>query len=143
MLGMDIMEGDMDMDMADTTDHTDTMEDGTARDLLMLNQRLRLHQLLMLRLMLMPGMDTMDMVLDTTDMATDHGEDTLPTTDHTDTDSGARRRGMLMLMLMPVPRLMLMPGTDTTDMDTDLMDTDTTDTTDLMDMLTGDKCCHQ
>merc|ERR1711893_20599 len=139
MLGMDIMEGDM--DMADTTDHTDTMEDGTARDLLMLNQRLRLHQLLMLRLMLMPGMDTMDMVLDTTDMATDHGEDTLPTTDHTDTDSGARRRGLLMLilLLMPVPRLMLMPGTDTTDMDTDLIDTDTTDTTDLMVMLTGDK----
>merc|ERR1719323_1094747 len=137
----------MDMDMAATTDHTDTMEDGTARDLLMLNQRLLLLPLLMLRLMLMPGMDTMDMVLDTTDMATDHG-DTLPTTDHTDTDTGARRRGLLMLilLLMPVPRLMLMPGTDTTDMDTDHMDTyttDTTDTTDLMDMLTGDKCCHQ
>ena len=144
MLGMDIMEGDMDMDMAATTDHTDTMEDGTARDLLMLNQRLLLLPLLMLRLMLMPGTDTMDMVLDTTDMATDH-TDTLPTTDHTDTDTGARRRGLLMLilLLMPVPRLMLMPGTDTTDMDTDLIDTDTTDTTDLMVMLTGDKCCHQ
>merc|ERR1711983_507056 len=125
MLGMDIMEGDM--DMAATTDHTDTMEDGTVRDLLMLNQRLLLLPLLMLRLMLMPGTDTMDMVLDTTDMATDH-TDTLPTTDHTDTDTGARRRG----------RLMLMPGTDTTDMDTDLIDTDTTDTTDLMVMLTGD-----
>merc|ERR1712099_229295 len=123
------------MDMAATTDHTDTMEDGTVRDLLMLNQRLRLLPLLMLRLMLMPGTDSMDMVLDTTDMATDH-TDTLPTTDHTDT--GARRRGLLMLilLLMPVPRLMLMPGTDTTDMDT-------TDTTDLMVMLTGDKCCHQ
>merc|ERR1712227_400786 len=136
MLGMDIMEGDV--DMAATTDHTDTMEDGTARDLLMLNQRL------LLLLLLMPGTDTMDMLLDTTDMATDH-TDTLPTTDHTDTDTGARRRGLLMLilLLMPVPRLMLMPGTDTTDMDTDLMDTDTADTTDLMDMLTGDKCCHQ
>merc|ERR1711868_304732 len=121
MLGMDIMEGDM--DMAATTDHTDTMEDGTARDLLMLNQRLLLLLLLMLRLMLMPGTDTMDMLLDTR----------------------ARRRGLLMLilLLMPVPRLMLMPGTDTTDMDTDLIDTDTTDTTDLMVMLTGDKCCHQ
>merc|ERR1712111_10115 len=131
------MEGDMDMDMAATTDHTDTMEDGTARDLLMLNQRLRLLPLLMLRLMLMPGTWA-------TDMATDH-TDTLPTTDHTDTDTGARRRGLLMLilLLMLVPRLMLMPGTDTTDMDTDLIDTDTTDTTDLMVMLTGDKCCHQ
>merc|ERR1712111_318234 len=103
MLGMDIMEEDM--DMAATTDHTDTMEDGTARDLLMLNQRLLLLPLL--RLTLMPGTDTMDMVLDTTDMATDH-TDTLPTTDHTDTDTGARRRGLLMLilLLMPVPRLM-------------------------------------
>merc|ERR1711963_223005 len=123
---MDIMEGDMDMDMAATTDHTDTTEDGTVRDLLMLNQRLLLLPLLMLRLMLMPGTDTMDMVLGTTDMATDHW-DTLPTTDHTDTDTGARRRGLLMLMLMP--------GTDTTDMDTDLMDTDTTDTTDTTDLM--------
>merc|ERR1711963_1168661 len=123
---MDIMEGDMDMDMAATTDHTDTTEDGTVRDLLMLNQRLLLLPLLMLRLMLMPGTDTMDMVLDTTDMATDH-TDTLPTTDHTDTDTGARRRGLLMLILMP--------GTDTTDMDTDLMDTDTTDTTDTTDLM--------
>merc|ERR1712050_825466 len=98
MLGTDIMDMVLDMDMAtgtmvDTTDiptgHTDTTE----RGLLMLSQQLNQ----MLKLMLMLGMDITDMVLDM-DIAVDTMVDTtaIPT-GHTDTTE----RGLLMLSQRP------------------------------------------
>merc|ERR1719481_2200350 len=118
------------MDMVDTTDtdipigHTDTTE----RGLLMLSQQLSQ----MLKLMLMLGTDITDMVLDM-DIAVDTMVDTtdIPT-GHTDTSE--RRRDLLMLsqQLNQMLKLMLMLGTDITDMDMDMdiaVDTmvDTTD----------------
>merc|ERR1712130_954607 len=77
----------MDTDMA-TTDHTDITEDTMARDLLMRLQLL--DQMLILRPMLMLGMDT---------MVTDLG-DTLDTTDHTDTGDTMAKD---LLMRLPLP----------------------------------------
>merc|ERR1719347_579895 len=93
MLGTDITDMAIDMDMVDTTDtdiptgHTDTTE----RGLLMLSQQLNQ----MLKLMLMLGTDITDMVLDM-DIAVDTMVDTtaIPT-GHMDTTE--RRRDLLML----------------------------------------------
>merc|ERR1719350_1506695 len=93
----------------------------------MLPLRLLLLLMPMLPLRLMPGTDTTDMPTDP--MAMDTMDTDLMAMDTT------TERGLLMLrlllMLMPkLPlRLMLMPGTDTTDMPTGLMPMDTTDTT--------------
>merc|ERR1712018_257875 len=110
------MDMAIDMDMADTTDtdiptgHTDTTE----RGLLMLSQQLNQ----MLKLMLMLGTDVTDMVLDM-DMAVDTMVDTtdIPT-GHTDTSE----RGLLTLsrQLNQMLKLMLMLGTDITDMVLDM-----------------------
>merc|ERR1712121_159075 len=131
MLGTDITDMVLDMDIAvdtmvDTTDiptgHTDTTEGG----LLMLSQQLNQ----MLKLMLMLGTDITDMVLDM-DIAVDTMVDTtdIPT-GHTDTSE--RRRDLLMLSQQPNQMLMLMLGTDITDvvMDMDMaIDMDMVDTT--------------
>merc|ERR1711860_353825 len=107
------------------------MDTTMERGLLMLSPLLRL--LLPLRLMLMPGMDTMAtpglMPMDTTDT----GLMAMDTTE----------RGLLMLspllrLLLPL-RLMLTPGMDTMAMAcTDLMAMDTMDTGPMV-MLTGER----
>merc|ERR1719166_753595 len=91
------------------------MDTTTERGLLMLSPLLRL--LLPLRLRLIPGMDTT--VMDSGLMAMDTTDTGLMAMDTT------MERGLLMLsllLMLPLPlRLMLMPGMDTTAMDTGLM----------------------
>merc|ERR1712048_1471045 len=91
------------------------MDITTERGLLMLSPLLRL--LLPLRLRLIPGMDTT--VMDTGLMPMDTTDTGLMAMDTT------MERGLLMLsllLMLPLPlRLMLMPGMDTTAMDTGLM----------------------
>merc|ERR1719495_2754982 len=89
--------------------------------------------MLMPKLTPIPGIATMDMVLDT--MVTTADPTMVVTTGHTDmdTDTGEERRGKLKLNLKLTQRPMLIPGTvpmdmvlDTTghtDMDTEVMDT--------------------
>merc|ERR1712034_178808 len=83
----------------------------------------------MLPLRLIPGTDTMGMA--STDLtAMDTMESDLMAMVDTTTERGLLMlRLLLMLMPMLPLRLMLMPGTDTTDMPTGLMPMDTTDTT--------------
>merc|ERR1711909_125362 len=119
-------------------DTTDTglmaMDTTTERGLLMLSPLLSplLMLLLPLRLMLMPGTDTMAglMAMDTTDtglMAMD-----------TTMERGLLRLSLLLRLLLPL-RLMLTPGTDTMAMVcTDLMAMDTTDTGPMV-MDTGER----
>merc|ERR1711915_595401 len=89
--------------MVVTTGHTDMDTGEGKRGKLKLSQLLQL--MLMLRLMLIPGIVTMDMVLDT--MVTTADPTMVATTGHTDTDIGDERRGrlrlsqLLQLMLMP------------------------------------------
>merc|ERR1711893_485892 len=113
----------------DTTDTGLMATDTTMeRGLPMLSPLLTL--LLPLRLRLIPGMDTT--VMDTGLMATTG----LMPMDTMDTGLMAMdttmERGLLMLsllLMLPLPlRLMLMPGMDTTAMDTGLMPMDTMDT---------------
>merc|ERR1712147_402531 len=93
------------------------------RDLLLL----RLLLLLMLPLRLTPGTDTMAMA-STDHTAMDTMESDLMAMVDTTTERGLLML-RLLLLLMPMLPLMLMPGTDTTDMPTGLMPMDTTDTT--------------
>merc|ERR1719450_1911246 len=106
-----------------TTDHTDTTEDTMARDLLMKPQLQ--DQMLMLRLMLMLGTDT---------MVTDLG-DTLDTTDHTDTGD-TMARDLLMRLPPPLDLTQMLKLILTTDMAMDTTDhTDTTEVTMVRDLL--------
>merc|ERR1711915_249009 len=92
---------------------------------------LRLSLIQMLKPMLIPGIATMDMVLDT--MVTTADLTMVVTTGHTDmdTDTGEERRGKLNLNLTQRP--MLIPGTVPMDMVLDTMDMvmDTTGHTDM------------
>merc|ERR1712135_117735 len=92
---------------------------------------LRLLLIQMLKPMLIPGIATMDMVLDI--MVTTADLTMVVTTGHTDMDmgTGEERRGKLNLKL--TQRLMLIPGTVPMDMVLDTMDMvmDTTDHTDM------------
>merc|ERR1719360_250968 len=94
------------------------------RGLLMLRPLLRLLLMLPLKLMLMPGTDTMAMAIDP--MAMDTMDTDLMAMDTT------MERGLLMLslrlLLLLVLPLMLMPGTDTMAMAIDPMAMDTMDT---------------
>merc|ERR1719495_303347 len=80
------------------------------RGKLKLSQLLQLIQ--MLRLMLIPGIVTMDMVLDT--MVTTADLTMVVTTGHMDMDTGEGKRGKLklsqLLQLMLMPKLTLIPG---------------------------------
>merc|ERR1719184_452907 len=93
-------------------------------------EKVNQDQMLTLTLMLMPG----------TDITAIHGDmedgDGVDTTDHTDTDTGAVRRGpprMEMINPDPTPTLMLMPGMDITAVHGDMEDGDGVDTTDHTD----------
>merc|ERR1719419_790740 len=99
----------------------------------------------MLKPKLIPGIATMDMVLDI--MVTTADLTMVVTTGHTDMDmgTGEERRGKLKLNLKLTQRLMLIPGTvpmdmvlDTMDMVMDLTIMVTTGHTD-MDMGTGEE----
>merc|ERR1712136_484604 len=94
---------------------------------------LRLLLIQMLKPMLIPGIATMDMVLDI--MVTTADLTMVVTTGHTDMDmgTGEERRGKLKLNLKLTQRLMLIPGTVPMDMVLDTMDMvmDTTDHTDM------------
>merc|ERR1719384_1489888 len=107
------------------------MDTTTERGLLMLSPLLRL--LLPLRLRLIPGMDTT--VMDTGLMPMDTTDTGLMAMDTT------TERDLLMLsplLMLPLPpRLMLMPGMDTTVMDTGLMPMDTMDTGPMV--ITGER----
>merc|ERR1711915_413949 len=93
----------------------------------------RLSLIQMLKPMLIPGIATMDMVLDT--MVTTADLTMVVTTGPTDmdTDTGEERRGKLKLNLKQTQRLMLIPGTVLMDMVLDTMDMvmDTTGHTDM------------
>merc|ERR1719443_2828181 len=130
--GMDTTDTPTGLMAMDTMD-TDLMAMDTTmeRGLLMLRLLLLLMPLLPLRLMLMPGTDTMDtptglMPMDTMDtdlMAMD-----------TTMERGLLMLSLRLLLLLMLPlRLRLTPGTDTTDTPTGLMAMDTMDT-DLMAM---------
>merc|ERR1719350_1388673 len=102
-----------------------TMERGLL--MLRLLLLLMLLLLLLLPLRLMPGTDTLAMA--STDLtAMDTMESDLMAMVDTTTEKGLLMlRLLLMLMPMLPLRLMLMPGTDTTDMPTGLMPMDTTE----------------
>jgi len=106
MPGMDItpVHGDMEdgdgVDMPDHTD-TDTLFGAVRRGPPTTMEKMQLDQMLML--MLIPGTDITATDGDTEDT------DGVDTTDHTDTDTGAVRRGQSMRMNPdPTPMLMLM-----------------------------------
>merc|ERR1711872_227282 len=89
--------------------------------------------------MLIPGIVTMDMVLDIMVTTVDHT--TWVTTGHTDMDTGDERRGKLklspQLQLMPILKLTLILGIATMDMVLDMAtiaDHTMVATTDHMDM---------
>merc|ERR1719480_768498 len=116
-MATDLMAMDMDTDLTAMVDTT--ME----RGLLMLMLRLLLLLMLPLRLRLTPGTDTMGMA--STDLtAMDTMESDLMAMVDTTTERGLLML-RLLLLLMPMLPLMLMPGTDTTDMPTGLMPMDT------------------
>merc|ERR1719474_926672 len=98
-----------------------------------LKPSLPLQLIQMLKPMLIPGIVTMDMVLDT--MVTTADLTMVVTTGHTDmdTDTGEERRGKLTLNLKLTQRPMLIPGTVPMDMVLDTMDMvmDTTGHTDM------------
>merc|ERR1719184_439166 len=113
MPGTDItaVHGDMeDGDGVDTTDHTDT-DTGAVRRGPLRMEKVNQDQTLTLMLMLMPG----------TDITAVHGDmedgDGVDTTDHTDTDTGAVRKGPLRMEKLNQDQMLtltLMPGTDIT-----------------------------
>merc|ERR1719445_2033365 len=116
----------------DTTDiGLMAMDTTTERGLLRLSLRPQL--MLLLRLLLIPGMDTMamasTMAMDTTDI----GLMAMDTT----TERGLLRPSLLLRLLLPL-RPRLIPGMDTTAMATGPMAMDTTDTG-LMAMPTGER----
>merc|ERR1719369_1194636 len=100
--------------MVVTTGHTDMDTGEGKRGKLKLSQLLQL--MLMPKLTLIPGIVTMDMVLDI--MVTTADLTMVVTTGHTDMDTGEEKRGklklsqLLQLMLMPTP----IPGIATMDM---------------------------
>merc|ERR1719384_2236427 len=98
------------------------MDTTMERGLLMLSPLLRL--LLPLRLRLIPGTDTT--VMDTGLMAMDTTDTGLMAMDTT-TERGLLMLSLLLMLLLPL-RLRLIPGMDTTVMDTGLMAMDTMDT---------------
>merc|ERR1712038_1173990 len=103
----------------------------------------KLSQLLQLMLMpkltLIPGIATMDMVLDT--MVTTADLTMVVTTGHTDMDTGEEKRGKLklsqLLQLMLMPKLTLIPGIATMDMVLDMMATTGHTDTDIGDERRG------
>merc|ERR1719251_616722 len=97
------------------------MDTTTERGLLRLSPRPLL--MLLLRLLLIPGMDTMAMASTMATMATTGLMATMATMER-----GLLMLSLLLMLLLP-PRPRLIPGTDTTAMaSTDLMAMDTTDT---------------
>merc|ERR1719167_1801684 len=118
--------------MVVTTGHTDMDTDtgDERRGKLRLSPQLQLMPILKLTLIL--GIATMDMVLD---MATIADHTMVATTDHTDMvmDTGEERRGKLRLNQKLTQRLMLIHGTVPMDMVQVTMDM-AMDTTDHMDM---------
>merc|ERR1712154_609041 len=108
------------------------------RGKLKLSPQLQLMPILKLTLIL--GIATMDMVWDTTATIADHTM--VVTTGHTDTDTGDERRGKLklspQLQLMPILKLTLILGIATMDMVLDMAtiaDHTMVATTDHMDMV--------
>merc|ERR1712003_76970 len=95
------------------------MDTTTERGLLRLSLRPLL--MLLLRLLLIPGMDTMAMASTMATMATTGLMATMATMER-----GLLRLSLLLRLLLPL-RLRLIPGTDTTAMATGLMAMDTTD----------------
>merc|ERR1712236_210519 len=132
-----------DLTMVVTTGHTDMDTGEGKRGKLKLSQLLQL--MLMPKLTLIPGIATMDMVLDI--MVTTADLTMVVTTGHTDMDTGEGKRGKLklsqLLQLMLMPKLTLIPGIATMDMVLDIMVT-TADlimvvTTGHTDMDTGEE----
>jgi len=100
--------------MVVTTGHTDMDTDtgDERRGKLKLSPQLQLMPILKLTLIL--GIATMDMVWDTTATIADHTM--VVTTGHTDMDTGEERRGKLRLNQKLTQRLMLIHGTVPMDM---------------------------
>merc|ERR1712112_555751 len=123
---LDTMVTTVDHTMVVTTGHTDMDTGDERRGKLKLSPQLQLMPMLKLTLIL--GIATMDMVWDTTSTIADHTM--VVTTGHTDMDTGDERRGKLrlspQLQLMPILKLTLILGIATMDM--------AMDTTDHMDM---------
>merc|ERR1719268_715722 len=117
---LDIMVTTADLTMVVTTGHTDMDTGEEKRGKLKLSQLLQL--MLMPKLTPIPGIATMDMVLDT--MVTTADLTMVVTIGHTDmdTDTGEERRGKLKLNLKLTQRPMLIPGTVPMDMVLDTMD---------------------
>merc|ERR1719474_1863494 len=120
--------------MVITTGHTDMDTGEGKRGKLKLSQLLQ--PMLMQKLTLIPGIATMDMVLDI--MVTTADLTMVVTTGHTDMDTGEGKRGKLklsqLLQLMLMPKLTLIPGIVTMDMVLDIMVT-----TGHTDMDTGEE----
>lgn len=113
------------------------MDTTMERGLLMPSPLLRLMPLLPLKLMLMPGTDTMAMATDL--MAMDTMDTGLMAMAMDTTERGLLMLPLRLLLLLMLPlRLMLMPGMDTTAMPTGLMPMDTMDI-DPMAMATGER----
>merc|ERR1711885_128547 len=128
MPGTDTTDMPTDPMAMDTMD-TDLMAMDTTmeRGLLMMGLRLLLLLMLPLTLRLTPGTDTMAMA--STDLMAMDTMESGPTAMVDTTTERDLLMLRLLLLLMPMLPLMLMPGTDTTDMPTGLMPMDTTDTT--------------
>merc|ERR1712126_654567 len=115
---LDTMVTTVDHTMVVTTGHTDMDTGDERRGKLKLSPQLQLMPMLKLTLIL--GIATMDMVWDTTATIADHTM--VVTTGHTDmdTDTGDERRGKLklspQLQLMPILKLTLILGIATMDM---------------------------
>merc|ERR1712198_321388 len=110
---LDTMVTTVDHTMVVTTGHTDMDTGDERRGKLKLSPQLQLMPILKLTLIL--GIATMDMVLD---MATIADHTMVATTDHTDMvmDTGEERRGKLRLNQKLIQRLMLIHGTVPMDM---------------------------
>merc|ERR1719268_724102 len=130
---LDTMVTTADLTMVVTTGHTDMDTGEGKRGKLKLSQLLQ--PMLIPKLTLIPGIATMDMVLDI--MVTTADLTMVVTTGHTDMDTGEERRGKLklsqLLQLMLMPKLTPTPGIATMDMVLDTMDMvmDTTGHTDM------------
>merc|ERR1719495_1530122 len=109
---LDIMVTTADLTMVVTTGHTDMDTGEEKRGKLKLSQLLQL--MLMPKLTLIPGIATMDMVLDI--MVTIADLTMVVTTGHTDMDTGEEKRGRLKLNLKLTQKLKLIPGTVPMDM---------------------------
>merc|ERR1712198_522521 len=110
---LDTMVTTVDHTMVVTTGHTDMGTGDERRGKLKLSPQLQLMPIL--KLTLIHGIATMDMVLD---MATIADHTMVATTDHTDMvmDTGEERRGKLRLNQKLTQRLMLIHGTVPMDM---------------------------